>query len=237
MNKRVLIISVILGLVIPAIVIMGYAGGGLTLGKADVQVGWTDAADFFPAFSQPLSYNSSGTPPEALVMNLTFPYTLKGLVEPDLESVLEAIGPVSVEATIPSLGQEPIFHITFESLYGYWWSMGQDMAWVEVFAIVHNRNPYEFVLYGIEYNIDVNGASLAWGQTDGPYIFGPDSRSEVYTGVGVDIAVAETLFRAHVRQFLKSTLNVQISVVLGLSPEMTEQLQQDTLTVLIRDGS
>lgn len=246
MKKKLIITGVILALVVPAFLIIGYASGGMKLESAAMELGWVDVhaiSDGGPLMGIPPDTGRqpdrdiTAIPAEALLMGLTLRYSLTGLVDPDLESILGSIGPISVKATIPSMGQQPVFELTLESLSGSWSSMGVDRAWVDLLAGIHNQNDYEFVLYGIEYRVDVDEVPLAWGHTDGLYTFHPDSKQKVGAGVEVDIVPVGDLSRAHVRQLMKSTFDIEISIVLGLPEEVKEQLQQHMPTVLISEGS
>jgi len=246
MKKKLIITSVILALVVPAFLIIGYASGGMKLEKAEMEFGWVDVhaiseggplMGIQPDIGRQPDRDITAVPDEALLMDLTLRYSLTGLVDSELESILGSIGPILVKATVPSMGQQPVFELTLESLSGRWWSIGEERAWVDLSASIHNQNPYEFVLYGMEYRVEINGVLLAWGETDGPHTFRPGSRDEVGAGIVVDTVPADDLYRAHVRQLMKSAFNIEIRVALGLPQEVREQLQQGTLTVLISEGS
>jgi len=240
MKKKLILTGVILALVVPAFLIIGYASGGMELEKAEMEFEWV-AAYSLPdggqlAGRQP-DHDITAVSAEALIMDLALRYRLTGLVDSELESILGSIGPIVLKVSIPSMGQQPVFEFTLESLSGTWWSIGEERAWVVLSASIDNPNPYEFVLYGVEYRVDINGVPLAWGETDEPHTFRPGSRGEVGAGVVVDTVPADELYRAHVRQLMKSAFNIEILVVLGLPEEVKEQLQQDTPTVSIREGN
>ncbi len=241
MKKKVLLTTVILSLSALAFVIIGFGGGGVRLETADIEFSRAGVAQFqqdsLAGGARRDTCGTAGLPPGALLMDLSLRYSLKGIVDPDLGAILESIGPISVEATIPSLGDEPVFQITLESLSGSWRSVTGQTARMDLSASIHNRNPYQFALHTIEYRVDVGGVPLARGTSDRTHTFRPDSRHGVSTEAVVDTVSADDLSRAYVRQFLRSTFSIDIAVALELPEEIADDLHQEMLTVLIREGS
>lgn len=237
MKKKTLLATVILGVSALVFVIIGFGGRGMKLETAEIGFGRAEFSQAQRYSLYPDAYHTQALPPGALLMDLSLRYRIRGVVDPDPAAILESIGPVAVEATIPSLGDKPVFHIALESLHGHWRSASDQTARVDLSAVIHNRNPYRFTLYSIDFRIQVDGAPLARGASSMSCVFGPDSRHNVRTDVIYDTVSADDLSRAYVRQFLRSTFSIDISVALELPEEIAEHLEQDTLTVLIREGS